>query len=107
MPGKSEWLQNTPVRRSLPRRHELDELFMLVVRHPIMQKSFVEGGVEYQLFNQLKDPVPPGAEPDFTAVTTTVQMTNLSDYLGYQLTTTLGLEVTRLDLRFEPDLVCK
>ena len=29
-------------------------------------------------------------------------MTNLSDYLGYQLTTTLGLEVTRLDLRFEP-----
>ena len=99
---KSEWLHDTPVRRSLSRRHELDELFMLVVRHAIMQKSFVEGGVEYQLFNQLKDPVPAGAEPDFKGVTTTVQMTNLSDYLGYRLTTTIGLEVTRLDLRFEP-----
>ena len=99
---KSEWSRSAPVARDQPRRHELTELFMLVLRHPIMQTSFLEGGVEYELFRQLKDPVPAGASPSFRTLTTTVQVMNLSEYLGYRLTTTLGFEVSRRDLRFEP-----
>ena len=67
-----------------------------------MQSSFLEGGVEYELFRQLKDPVPAGASPSYRTLTTTVQVMNLSEYLGYRLTTTLGFEVSRRDLRFEP-----
>ena len=29
-------------------------------------------------------------------------MTNLTDYQGYRLTTIVGFEITRLDLKFEP-----
>ena len=75
---------------------------MLVLRHPIMHKSFVEGGLEYEVFNQLRDPVPAGASPSYRGLTTTVQVMNLSEYQGYRLTTTLGFEVSRRDLRFEP-----
>ena len=99
---KSEWSRSAPVAREEARRQELTELFMIVLRHPIMQKSFVEGGVEYEVFSQLRDPVPPGASPSYRGLTTTVQIMNLSDYQGYLLTTTLGFEVSRRDLRFEP-----
>ena len=98
---KSEWRRQTPLRRAEPKRHELTQLLMLVVGHPIMQQSYLEGGIEYERFFQLEKPVPPGADPSFTGWTTTLQLRNLSDYLGYRLTTTLGFEITRLDMAFE------
>ena len=99
---KSEWRRESPVSRSLPRRSELTELLMLVMRHPIMRRSYMEGGLEYEWFRQLRDPVPAGAAATFTGLTSTLQMTNLTDYQGYRLTTIIGFEVTRLDLKFEP-----
>jgi hypothetical protein len=99
---KSEFLYQAPVLADQPRRKELTELLALVVRLPFMRRSIVESGVEYEHFLQLYQPPPPGADPDFKALTTTVQLTNLSEYQGYRLTTTAGVEVTRLDLDFEP-----
>ncbi|MBT3341579.1 MAG: hypothetical protein HN712_17605 [Gemmatimonadetes bacterium] len=99
---KSEWRRQTPVVTTQARRDEITELFMLVSRHPIMHSSFVEAGLEYEAFHQRRKPLPAGANPSFRGMTTTVQMTNLSDYLGYVLTTTIGFEITRIDLDFEP-----
>ncbi|MDE2706755.1 MAG: hypothetical protein OXI35_16950, partial [Gemmatimonadota bacterium] len=78
-----------------PARLELDELLMLVFRFPLMRRSTVAAGVEYEIFSQLRNPTPPGAEDSFRGLTTTAQLINTSDYLGYQLTTTLGFELTR------------
>jgi hypothetical protein len=99
---KSECFYQAPVLRELPRRRELTELFALVLRIPFMQRSIVETGAEYEIFSQLRQPPPPGADPDYTALTSTVQMTNLTEYQGYRLTTTLGFTVTRLALQYEP-----
>ena len=99
---KSEYRREAPVDATMPRRSELTELLMLVVRHPIMRRSYLEGGVEREWFRQLRDPVPAGANPTYTGVTSTLQLTSLSDYQGYRLTAIVGFEVTRLDLKFEP-----
>ena len=92
---KSEFSRRRPVLAGMPTRLELDELLMLVLRFPLMRRSTVETGVEYEIFSQLQNPTPPGAEDSFRGLTTTAQLTNTSDYLGYRLTTTLGFELTR------------
>ena len=96
---KSEFSRGRPVLAGTPVRLELDELLMLVFRFPLMRRSTVAAGVEYEIFSQLQNPTPPGAEDSFRGLTTTAQLINFSDYLGYRLTTTLGFELTRT--RFE------
>ena len=92
---KSEFSRRRPVLAGMPTRLELDELLMLILRFPLMRRSTVEAGVEYEIFSQLQNPTPPGAEDSFRGLTTTAQLTNTSDYIGYLLTTTLGFELTR------------
>ena len=99
---KSELRRQTPLLSAQARRLELTELFILVARFPVLRRSFVEGGMEYEWFKQLRDPVPPGADPSFTGLTATVQLTNISEYQGYRLSTTAGFELHRLDFKFEP-----
>ena len=99
---KSEFLRRTPVRRSEPRRRELSELLMLITRFPVFRSSFVEAGIEYEIFAQLRDPTPPGAEDSFRELTTTVQLSNISDYQGYRLTTILGFELSRINPEAAP-----
>ncbi len=99
---RHEFLRQTPVRRSEPRRRELRELFMLITRFPVFRSSFVEAGVEYEIFAQLRDPTPPSAEDSFRGMTTTAQLSNVSDYQGYRLTTILGFELSRINPEAAP-----
>ena len=75
----------------MPARLELDELLMLIFRFPLMRRSTVAVGVEYELFSQLQNPTPPGAEDSFRGLTTTAQLINFSDYLGLPVDDDLGL----------------
>ena len=92
---KSELVRRTPVLRRDARRLESSQIFMLLAKLPVMRRSFLEGGVEYEIFSQLRDPRPPGAEDSFRGTVAALQLSNLSDYLGYRLTTVAGLQVTR------------
>jgi len=96
---KSEFLRQTPVLTRDSRKKELSQFFMLLWRLPVLRRSFLEGGVEYQIFSQLRDPVPPGAEDSFNGLVAALQLSNLSEYMGYRLTTLGGLQLTRR--RFE------
>ena len=98
---KSEFRHQAPVLRQEARRRELSELFTTLVRYPVFRHSFIEGGVEYHAFVQLRKPTPPGAEDSFRELVLAAQLTNLSDYLGYRLTTVLGLQLTRRDFEVE------
>ncbi|MFH1570854.1 MAG: hypothetical protein ABIL09_22870 [Gemmatimonadota bacterium] len=99
---KSELRRETPVLAGEEKRLELTELLMLIGRLPVMHRSFVEAGVEYERFYQLHDPVPPGQEASSRGLTGSVQLSNISDYMGYRVTTIVGFEVARLDLEYEP-----
>ena len=92
---KSEYRSQAPVDRLEPRRRELVELAMLILRYPVLRRSVLEGGVEYQWYRQMQKPIPPGAEDDFRDLVVSAQLTNLSDYQGYRITTLLGFEVAR------------
>ena len=74
---------------------QLTELLMLVARQPILRRTLLEGGIEYEWYNQMRDPVPPGVDDDFSGLVYLVQLTNLSDYQGYRITTVAGFEVAR------------
>ena len=92
---KSEFRRQAPVRASMPERREWSQMLLGVVRMPVMHGSYVETGIEYHNFRQLREPAPPGAEDDFWETTAVLQLTNISDYQGYKLTTVLGLDLTR------------
>ncbi|MBM3280825.1 MAG: hypothetical protein FJY95_22515 [Candidatus Handelsmanbacteria bacterium] len=92
---KLEFRRQTPVLERQARRRELSQLFLLSGRLPLMQQSALEAGLEYHRFSQLEDPVPPGADDDLRELSGVVQMTNLSSYQGYRLTTILGIDLTR------------
>ncbi len=92
---KNEYRRQTPVSRLLPKRLEMSQLAMALGRVPLTLRSSVEGGVEYHRFAQLLDPTPPGAEDSFGELVLALQLVNLSQYLGYELTTIAGLQFSR------------
>ena len=94
---KSEFRRQVPVFSDEFKRRELTELFMAMLRFPVMDKSFVELGFEYEIFRQLRDPPPPDSEDSSTGLTTAVQLRNASAYMGYDLMTTFGFELVRTD----------
>ena len=93
--GKSEFRREVPVLRSQPERKEWSQLLLVVGRISVLYSSYLEAGIEYHNFRQLREPTPPGAEDSFWETTTVAQLTNISDYQGYKLTTVLGFDVTR------------
>ena len=99
---KSEFRREVPVFRADEKRRELSELFMAMLRFPVMQKSHMEWGFEYEIFNQLRDPPPADSEDSSRSLTSAVQLRNSSAYMGYDLMTTLGFEIARKNPRGLP-----
>ena len=98
---KSELLRHSLASRSEARKEQWGQLYMVMARYPVLRSSFLEGGVEYERFNQLRVPLPPGAEASFRGLVGTWQLTNLSEYQGYRLTTTIGFELARRHFEFD------
>jgi hypothetical protein len=103
---KSEYISRVPPARQLAKERQLTELLMLVARKPMLRRTLLEGGIEYEWYNQLRDPVPPGVDDDFSGLVYLVQLTNLSDYQGYRITTVAGFEVARR-MREDEDTVTR
>ena len=98
---KSEFRRWTPFAANEARRAELSEIFMLISRLPVMFSTFLEAGIEYHRFFQLRDPTPPRADDSFTQTTLLAQVSDISDYQGYRLTTVLGFSISRQHFEIE------
>ena len=98
---KSEYRREAPIDSRAPRRRELSEIFILMSRVPVFLSSYLEGGIEHHRFSQLRSPTPPGYEDSFYETTMVGQLTNISDYQGYRLTTVLGFDMTRRHFEVE------
>jgi len=92
---KNEFRREVPVDLSKPERKEDTLLLILLGKFPVLRKSEIELGLEYTIFNQLMDPVPPGLSDDYRGLVFAVQFTNHVDYLGYRLTTQIGIRMDR------------
>jgi len=92
---KNEFRLETPVLETEPKRKE-DTLFLLLTaRFPVLSKSVVEIGTEFSMFRQLRTPVPPGLQGDYEELVGALQLSNKVDYLGYRLTTQVGMRVRK------------
>ena len=98
---KSEFLRYSSFNATEAARRELSQIGMLIGRLPVMYTTYVETGFEFHKFVQMQDPTPPRADDSYTELTALAQMTDVSDYQGYRLTTVLGFSVSRQNFEVE------
>jgi hypothetical protein len=97
-----QWKQllalRTPTEPRKPRTRELSEILFLLLNWRISRSLWVGAGTEYELFRNLKKRpavLPAGYQDDASRLTLGLQFSNTSDYLGYRLTSNLGLRWVR------------
>ena len=93
---KSEYRHQSRDLFSATKREELTEMVSVLGRFPFLRRSFVEAGVEYLWFKDLRE-----NRNDLSNRILAVQFTNRVDYLGYKLTTQLGMKLDRRDPKGE------
>ena len=97
---KSELLKQTPFRRDERTRRSWDAILFLQMELAVLRSTRLQAGLEQRFFYDLKgeeEELDPGQiSGDFRGSALALQLTNRSEYLGYQLTTQLG---TRIDRR--------
>ncbi len=77
---------------------EWSQFYMLTSKYFILPTTFVEYGVEWNIFRNIEkrpDILPPGYVDDFTGTVLAVQLSNRSAYLGYSLTMNTGFRWER------------
>ncbi len=102
---KQIFQSRTPAQRNSLEIRELTEIFSLqAVRRINRNMSFI-AGTEYEIFNNLRDkpdPLPSGYLLDGTSWVLAGQIANESAYLGYALTTNVGVRWIRSDFDESP-----
>ena len=97
---KSEFLDEEPFSRTMANGRSWDALFSLQLRFPVLHITELQAGWEQRFFYDLQgdeDELSAGQlSGDFRGSVLAVQLTNQGQYLGYHLTTQLGV---RLDWR--------
>ena len=77
---------------------EWSQFYMLTSKYFVLPGTFVEYGVEFNLFRNLEERpeiLPPGYVDDFTGSVLALQLSNKSAYLGYALTMNTGFRWER------------
>ena len=77
---------------------EWSQFYMLTSKYFILPTTFLEYGVEWNLFRNLEkrpEILPPGYIDDFTGTVLALQLSNRSAYLGYSLTMNTGFRWER------------
>ena len=95
---KNELRLEAPLLSNAPVRKEDTLILFLVGQTPILTDSEVRAGLEYTIFNQFeKDATALGLQEDFQELVLAVQYSNTGAYLGYNMTTQLGMRINRID----------
>ncbi len=99
---KSEFLRQSPFNRDLAKRRSWDVLWSVLVRFPVLVRSSVDVGFERRQFYNLEDDeallAASARTGDFSGTVLAVQLSNRRDYLGYELTTQVGMRYDRRSL---------
>ena len=91
--------------RGVLETEELTEIFSVQAARDINRNINFTMGAEYELFYNLRertDPLPPGYLEDSSTLILAGQVANSSSYLGYALTTNVGVRWVRQDVHAAP-----
>ena len=75
---------------STEERTELAQIGGFIFGYPVLTHTTLEGGVELTFFNDIERD-----SNDFSGQVWALQLSNLSDYLGYKITTHAGMKIDR------------
>ena len=99
---KSEFLREVPFSRSVAKQRSWDLLFFLQASFPLLQSTRIEVGLEQRTFANLigdeKEMDPGTLTGDFRGTVLALQLTNMRPYLGYNMTTQIGVRYDRRSL---------
>ena len=87
---KSEYRKQTIDLLSQERRTELAEIGGFLLGFPMLQHTTLQLGLEFTFVNDFERDL-----NDFNSIVGAAQFTNVSDYLGYKLTTQMGMRIDR------------
>ena len=102
---KQLYSSRTPADQGLLETQELTEIFSIQATRAINDNIGVTVGAEYELFYNLRErivPLLPGYLEDGKTLILAGQVANSSSYLGYALTTNVGVRWVRQDLFATP-----
>jgi hypothetical protein len=89
---KSMYRYQTPFRGEGARTEELTETVFVILKFPVLSRSWLELGYEGTWFNNLR-PEREGGREDFSGAIGALQLSSKMGYLGYDLTSKLGFHV--------------
>jgi hypothetical protein len=99
---KSEYLNQTAFLKGAADRKEWMGIGILQARLPMLNRSYIETGLEYSVFRELEldedallDNGPSQETGDFRNLVLVLQWTTVGQYLGYKLTTQFGFSYTK------------
>ncbi len=95
----------TPADLGASKTQALTEIFSLQATRDVNRNINFTAGAEYELFYNLRervDPLPPGYLEDGSTLILAGQVANNSSYLGYALTTNVGVRWVREDFHATP-----
>ena len=87
---KSEYRRQSIDLTSTEERTELAQIGGFIFGYPVLTHTTLEGGVELTFFNDIERD-----SNDFSGQVWALQLSNLSDYLGYKITTHAGMKIDR------------
>ncbi|RKY68143.1 MAG: hypothetical protein DRQ02_05145 [Candidatus Latescibacterota bacterium] len=100
---KSMYYYLTPPQKGALKKKELSEILFLIFNYRFLKNSAIELGYEGTRFKNFIER-PASAPPDFVEThwghVLAFQFTNISDYLGYQLTCKLGFRWEKLKFEY-------
>ncbi len=104
---KSEFLRRTPFTVTREKQRSWDGIGFFLVEFPILKRTRIKAGLEQRFFYNLKgdegDLAMGDISGDFRGTAAAIQLTNVSDYLGYALTTQVGFRIDRRSLEVIDD----
>ncbi len=96
---KSEYLSERPSLNTVDERREYILSLFLVGEQPLMSRTRLQAGIEHGLTWELEtresDVASGAGTGDFGETIVAVQSTTISDYLGYELITQVGVQYER------------
>jgi len=96
---KQQYASQVPCLREQFRTQELTEILSFMVSRRLTQNILVTAGGEYEIFENVRrkpDPVPSGWAEDSNTRTIAAQVSNVSPYSGYGITTNVGFQWSRV-----------
>lgn len=101
---KSTFRRETPSAKSSLKSRDLEQTLFLITRYSLLPGTWLEGGVEFSWFENLEqrpEEPPPGFVDDFRSQVYSILISNTSAYLGYQITSNIGLQLRRAKFKEE------